>query len=189
MRTSLSPRRKRLSPLMRGMITVISALLCALAPWVRLPGMVLAGVTPNWPLIWVVAWSVNRPAWQGAIAGVALGLVQDGLTQAQPTHAISLALVGVATSRLQKNRYVREDFISVALIVFGMAAIAETVLAVQWTLLMMWMGSSQVFWQSLAGIWRNYQVVTLSSAILSSLWAPAAYVPLNWVWQRPTDRQ
>ncbi|MEO0804288.1 MAG: rod shape-determining protein MreD [Cyanobacteria bacterium J06642_2] len=191
MRISLSPRRRRVpsAPLVRGAATVISALAAALGTWVRLPGMVLAGVTPNWPLMWVVAWSVNRPIWQSAIAGVAVGLVQDGLTQAQPTHAISLALVGIATARLQKNRYVREDFVSVALIVFGMTAIAETILAVQWVLMMMWLENSHVFWESLSGIWQTYQSVTLSSAILSSLWTPLVYVPLNWIWHKPTGAQ
>ncbi|MEO1134693.1 MAG: rod shape-determining protein MreD [Cyanobacteria bacterium J06639_1] len=160
-------------------MTVLSAIACVLGSWVHLPGMVLAGVTVNWPAIWMVAWSVNRPAWQGAIAGVALGLVQDSLTHSQPTHALSLALVGFLTARLHKERFVREDFVSVALIVFGMTAIAETVMALQWTWLLMAQETSQMFWRSLGGIWQNYRAIVLSSAILSSLWTPALSIPLN----------
>ena len=101
--------------------------------WVRLPGMVLAGLTPDWVLIWVVCWSVNRSAGQAIWAGIVLGFLQDALTQPYPTHALGLAIVGLLTARLQKQRFLQEDFISVALIVFGMAVIVETVMAIQWT--------------------------------------------------------
>jgi len=40
---------------------------------------------------------------------------------------------GILTARLQKQRYIQEDFISVALIVFGMAVLAETVTALQFS--------------------------------------------------------
>jgi len=74
--------------------------------------------------------SVKRTLVQGVIAGLALGLLH-GMTSPHPTHALSLALVGILTARLQKQRYIQEDFISVALIVFGMAVLAETVTALQ----------------------------------------------------------
>jgi len=57
----------------------------------RLPGIELLGIAPNWLLIWVVVWSVKRTVVQGAIAGLALGLLQDGMTSPYPTHALSLA--------------------------------------------------------------------------------------------------
>jgi len=69
----------------------------------RLPGIELLGIAPNWLLIWVVVWSVKRTVVQGAIAGLALGLLQDGMTSPHPTHALSLALVGILTARLQKQ--------------------------------------------------------------------------------------
>jgi len=77
---------------------------------------------------------VKRTLVQGAIAGLALGLLRwHDVTH--PTHALSLALVGILTARLQKQRYIQEDFISVALIVFGMAVLAETVTALQFSFL------------------------------------------------------
>jgi rod shape-determining protein MreD len=140
----------------------------------RFPGMELSGIGPNWLLIWVVAWSIKRTAFQGALAGLILGMIQDGMTAPEPTHALSLALVGMLIGRLQKQRYVQEDFISVALIVFGMAVLAETVTALQFSL----QGSGR----SLIEIWTYHQFVALSSAILSSLWAPIIYFPLNRWW-------
>jgi len=141
----------------------------------RLPGMELLGIAPNWLLIWVVAWSLKRTALQGALAGLVLGLIQDGMTSPHPTHVLSLVLVGVLTGRIQKQRYIQEDFISVALIVFGMAVVGETVTAIQYTFI----GD-----RNLAEIWTDHQRIALSSAILSSLWAPVVYYPLNRWWEQ-----
>lgn len=155
-------------------VTVGSVILCLLMSPSRLPGMELAGIGPNWVLIWVVAWSVKRSMWQGALAGLVLGLIQDGMTAHTPTHVLSLMLVGVLTARLRKERYLKEDFISIALIVFAMAVVAETVTAIQYT----FQGD-----RTLVEIWTYHQMIALSSAVLSSLWAPIVYYPLNRWWQ------
>ncbi len=162
-------------PLVNWGVNALSVLLCLMILPTRLPGMELAGIGPNWLLIWVVAWSVKRTMFQGAMAGLVLGLLQDGMTSPFPTHAVSLVLIGALTARLQKQRYIEEDFISVALIVFGMAVLAETVMAIQYSL----QGG-----RSLLEIWTYHQFVALSSAILSSLWAPVVYFPLNRWWER-----
>ena len=156
-------------------VTAASVILCLIVLPARLPGMELLGIAPNWLLIWVVAWSLKRTALQGALAGLVLGLIQDGMTSPHPTHVLSLALVGILTGRIQKERYIQEDFISVALIVFGMAVVGETVTAIQYSLL----GD-----RTLAEIWTDHQRIALSSAILSSLWAPVVYYPLNRWWER-----
>jgi rod shape-determining protein MreD len=156
-------------------VTVGSALLCLLLSPGRIPGMQLAGVGPNWILIWVVAWSIRRSTLQAAIAGFVMGLVQDGMTSPTPTHCIGLVVAGVLTARLRKDRYIQEDFISAALIVFVMAIVVETVTAVQYSL----QGN-----RPLGEIWTYHQFIALSSAILSSLWAPIVSFPLNQWWQR-----
>lgn len=164
-------------------VTVGSVLLCLLILPIRLPGMELLGVAPNWLLIWVVSWSVKRTALQGAIAGLTLGMIQDGMTAPQPTHALSLAIVGLLTARIQKQRYIQEDFVSVALIVFGMAVVAETITALQFSLPGFGIFRNGTF-RTLSEIWLYHQRIALSSAILSSLWAPAVYYPLNRWWER-----
>ena len=158
-----------------AIVIFISALVCLLSLPMRLPGMELLGLGPNWLLIWVVAWSVKRSVFSGAIAGLTLGLIQDGMTAPYPTHTISLACVGILTAFLKKQRYVEEDFISVALIVFGMALVAETVLGLQF----MSVGD-----RNLAEIWTANQRIALTSAIISSLWAPVVYYPLNLWWEK-----
>lgn len=169
----------QLSPWSRHLLNCIvmaaSVMICAMVLPSRLPGMELIGIAPNWFLIWVVAWSVKRSAFQGAIAGLVLGMIQDGMTASEPTHVLGLALVGILTARIQKQRFIQEDFISVALIVFAMAIVGETVTAIQYSL---------VGDRNLADIWLDHQRLALSSAILSSLWAPVLYYPLNRWWEK-----
>ncbi|MBD2726144.1 rod shape-determining protein MreD [Nostoc sp. FACHB-892] len=162
--------------LLGWMVTASSVLLCLLLLPTRLPGMELLGIGPNWLLIWVVAWSVKRTVFAGALAGIVLGLLQDSMTSPNPTHALSLGIVGILTSLLQKQRFIEEDFISIAVIVFVMAVLAETIFGLQLTLI----GDERKF----TDIWTYYQRVALASAILSSLWAPVVYYPLNRWWQR-----
>ena len=156
-------------------VTVGSVLICLMMLPTRLPGMELLGIAPNWLLIWVVSWSVKRTVFQGALAGIVLGLLQDAMTSPNPSHAISLGIVGMITGFMQKQRFIQEDFISIALIVFGMTVLEETIFAS----LLTWMGDRNV-----QDIWTYYQKVALASAILSSLWAPVLYYPLNRWWQQ-----
>lgn len=152
-----------------------SALLCLLLSPTRLPGMELLGIGTNWILIWVVVWSVKRTVFQGMVAGLVMGLIQDGLTGAYPSHVFGLIVVGVLTANLQKQRYIQEDFISIALIVFGMVIIAESITSAQYIIRGI---------RPLGEVWRDYQRLVLSSAILSSLWSPVLYYPLNCWWQK-----
>ncbi len=157
-----------------------SVTLCLLFSLTRLPGMELLGIGTNWILIWVVVWSIKRTAFQGAIAGLVMGLIQDGLTGGYPSHVVSLVLVGVLTARLQKHKYIQEDFISVALIVFAMVIVSETITSIQYIV-----GGIASF----EDIWQDYQQLVLSSAILSSLWAPVLYYPLNSWWGKKSHNK
>ena len=176
--------------LLNWAVIVGSIFLCLLVMPMRLPGIELLGIAPNWLLIWVVVWSVKRTVIQGAITGLALGLLQDSMTSPHPTHVLSLVVVGILTARLQKQRYIQEDFISVALIVCGMAVVAEIVTAIQFSFLLRSAVSTEVSaaW-NLAEIWTYHQQITLCSAILSSLWAPVVYYPLNRWWERGRNEE
>lgn len=155
-------------------MTVLSVLICTCLLPTRLPGMEIGGIGPHWLLIWVVSWSLKRSVLSSVAAGMAIGMVQDAMSEPHPTHMLSLMLVGFLTSKLQKQRFLQEDFISVALVTFGMAVVAETVLAIQFSFLGI---------RTLMDIWKHHQLIALSSAILSSLWAPVLYFPLNLGWR------
>lgn len=176
-----TPRRQ----VVNWVVTVGSVIVCLLLLPMRLPGMELLGITPNWLLIWVVAWSIRRTAIQGAIAGLVLGLIQDGMTSPYPTHALGLMVVGVLSARLQKQRYLQEDFIIVALIVFGMTILAEIIATVQFSFLSYNTAGTDTFTLSkLVEVWQYHKQVALTSAIVSSLWAPIIYYPLNHWWAK-----
>ena len=160
---------------MDWMVIFLTVMLCLIMLPTRLPGMELLGIGPNWLLIWVVAWSVNRSVFSGLLSGIILGLLQDAMTSPDPTHALSLGVVGMLTALMQKQRFIQEDFISIALIVFVMAVVADTIFALQ----LSWAGNRHA-----DSIWTYYQRATLASAILSSLWAPVVYYPLNRWWQQ-----
>ncbi|MEA5579446.1 rod shape-determining protein MreD [Anabaena sp. UHCC 0451] len=183
---SLIPQMKDWQPWVRQVmdwtVTSGSVLLCLLMLPTRLPGMELLGIGPNWVLIWVVAWSVKRSVFLGALAGIILGLLQDAMTAPNPTHAVSLGIVGMLTSLIQKQRFIQEDFISIALIVFGMAILSDTIFALQLSLMSGNCGDYCL--RKVEGIWTYYQRVALASAILSSLWGPVLYYPLNRWWQQ-----
>lgn len=157
-----------------GCIIVGSVLLCAFLQPLRLPGMTLLSAAPNWFLIWVVTWSATRSPLQAVVAGIAVGWVQDGLTAPNPTHALGLAIAGCLVSGFSRFRLLQENFISGALLVFVMAILIEGILALQFLFRGQWAG---------AGLWQHLQEVALASAILSSLWTPILYVPLQAWWE------
>jgi rod shape-determining protein MreD len=170
MKTSLTKLQ-----LLDRVIIVTSVLACCLLLMVRLPGTALLGIGPNWLLMWMTIWSTKRSVFEILVAGITLGLIQDGMSSYLPSHVFSLVLVGILTARLHKQKYFREDFISIALVVFAMAIIAETTMAIQY------------YFQGLRPlneIWMQYQRTAVSSAIISSLWTPIVYLPLNWWWER-----
>ncbi len=150
----------------------ISVLICCFLLLVRIKGMELLGITPNWLLIWLVSWCVNKNLWQSILAAVCLGLIYDGLTGNYPTHILSLMTVAILTANAYQDKYVKENIISTTLIVFGMAIISETITALQY---------SFIHAEMLLNVWLNYQKISLTSAIISSLWTPFIYYPLKYI--------
>ena len=156
-------------------IILSSVTLCSLLLMANFPAIEILGISPNWILILLIVWSVKRPIWQAAIAGISLGLLLDGITVSTPSHILSLVTVGVLTASLNKQKYIGEDLISVTIVAFFMAIIAETIIALQY------------IWEQilpLSQIWQNYQRVVIISALINSLWTPAIYFPLNKYWQK-----
>jgi rod shape-determining protein MreD len=176
---------RKLSPrslaLLKGLVIGGSVLICALLMPTRFPGMELANIAPNWLMMWVVAWSVKRSIWKGLVAGIALGAIQDGLSGSHsPSHVVSLVVVGVLTALLQKQRYIQEEFASIAIITFFMSGIAETITALQYIV----QARTNIADITSSSVWLRYQQVALASAILSSLWMPVLYYPLNSWWEK-----
>lgn len=164
-----------------NILTVINLLfvtasiaVCIILMLVDFPGMELLEVNPNWLLIWVVAWSLNRTPWQGAIAGLIIGCIYDGIVISTPSHILSFVVVGVLTSSLKTQKYLGEDFISVAFVVFFMTLLSEAIFALQYA------GEYSI---GIIDLLQKYQQVAIVSAIITSLWSPAFYYPVN-LWEK-----
>ncbi len=167
-RSSLQNRQ-----LLNGLIIVVSVLLCIFLSLTRLPGMELLGIGPNWLVIWLITWSFKRRVFDAVVAGLTLGLIQDGITSTYPSHVLVLVIIGYLTARIRKQRYAKEHLMSVVLIVFVMTLLAESLMAFQYVVRGI---------LPLEQIWPDYQKIALSSAILSSLWTPILYYPLSRWW-------
>ena len=151
-----------------------SIAICTVLMLVDIPGMELLEVNPNWLLIWVVAWSFDRTIWHGAIAGLIMGLIYDGITLSVPSHVLSFVLVGILTASLKTQKYIGEDFITIAFIVFFMTMFSEAIYAWQY---------GRTHSLGIAATVEKYQQVAIVSAIITSLWSPAFYYPMS-LWQK-----
>ena len=94
-------------------VTFVSVMLCILILPDSAAGNGIAGNWCNWLLIWLVAWSIKRKrtVWGAASMGLVLGFLQDAMTAPDPTHAVSLVVVGVLTVVLQKTWSIPADIV------------------------------------------------------------------------------
>ena len=163
-------------PWLNIFITVSSLLGCSVLLLIRTPGITILNSTPQWLLMWLVAWSIKRDVFNAVLVAIAVGFLHDSLmVTGIPSHIPGFVAVAWLTASWRQQRYLQEDFISLALLVFLMTFIAETVMALQHLILGL---------RPLGAIWLEHQRIALSSAILSSLWAPLICTPLVRWWDQ-----
>jgi rod shape-determining protein MreD len=172
-------------------IIIASIGLCLLLLPTRLPGMEILGVGPSWLVMWTITWSLNRSMWHAATAGIVLGLIQDGMTfpattalGTLPTHILSLTVVGVLTFWLHKRRYLDNTILSVTIAAFMLTIVSEFIIGFQYLLEIAIKQSPEASFDSLNYLWTNQSPIILIAAILSGLWMPILYYPLNFWWQK-----
>ena len=156
------------------LVIVTSLAGCCILSLMSFPGMELFGISPNWLLIWLITWSVRRSIWQAIIAGICVGWIYDALTIANPSHVLSFIVAGAITASLDKDKYLAENFVSVAILVFFMTIVVETIIAIQY------------FWLQIIPfneVLYNYLKIVASSVVITSLWTPLIYIPLNKWWK------
>jgi rod shape-determining protein MreD len=184
-----------LNPLVRNalhiLIVIASVGLCLLLLPSRLPGMEILGTGPSWLVMWTIAWSIHRSMWHAATAGIVLGLIQDGMTfpasatlGTVPTHILSLTTVGVLAFLLHKRRYLNDNFLSVSIAAFMLTLVSEFVTGFQYFLETAIQQSPAASLDSLNYLWTNQSPVIFIAAVLSGLWMPILYYPLNFWWQK-----
>jgi rod shape-determining protein MreD len=184
-----------LHPLVRtglaAAIVIGSAGLCLLLLPTRFPGMEILGVGPSWLVMWTIAWSLRRSLWHATTAGIVLGLIQDTMTFPQsatigtmPTHVLSLTAVGVLTFWLHKHRYLDDTILSVSIAAFLLTIASEAMTGLQYLLQMAIYRSPAASLDSLSYLWNDRLTVVSIAAVLSGLWMPILYYPLQLWWQK-----
>jgi rod shape-determining protein MreD len=189
-----------LPPLVRNglyLLTVVgSASLCLLLLPTRFPGMEILGVGPSWLVMWTITWSLHRSLWHAATAGIVLGLIQDGMTFTTtaplgtvPTHVLSLTSVGVLAFFLHKRRYLDDTVFSASVAAFLLTIVSEFITGLQYLLKMAIDLSPEASIDSLNYLWTNQVPLVLIGAVLSGLWMPILYYPLQLWWQKILDNE
>jgi rod shape-determining protein MreD len=162
----------------------------------RFPGMEILGVGPSWLVMWTITWSLHRSLWHAATAGIVLGLIQDGMTFTStvplgtvPTHVLSLTSVGVLAFFLHKRRYLDDTVFSASVAAFLLTIVSEFVTGLQYLLKLAIDLSAEASIDSLNHLWTNQVPLVLIAAVLSGLWMPILYYPLQLWWQKILDNE
>jgi rod shape-determining protein MreD len=172
-------------------IVIATVGLCLFLLPTRIPGMEILGTGPSWLVMWIIAWSIRRSMWHAATAGIVLGLIQDAMTFPAgatlgtiPTHVLSLTIVGVLAFWLHKRRYLDDTIFSVSIAAFMLTIVSEFVTGLQYMLETAIGQSTEASLDSFNYLWTNQSPVILITAVLSGLWMPILYYPLNFWWQK-----
>jgi rod shape-determining protein MreD len=172
-------------------IVVGSASLCLLLLPTRLSGMEILGVGPSWLVMWTIVWSLHRSIWHAATAGIVLGLIQDAMTFPHPatlgtvpTHVLSLTTVGVLTFWLHKRRYLDDTILLVSIAAFLLTIVSEVITGLQYLAQVAIERSPAASIDSFIHLSSDRSPVIAIAAILSGLWMPILYYPLQLWWQK-----
>nr|WP_199289102.1 rod shape-determining protein MreD [Cyanobium sp. FACHB-13342] len=146
-------------------------------PWLVLasPGpLKLAGVPPAWPVLWLLPWALVDGPLSGALAGVGLGLLLDGLHLGPITEIPALALLGWWWGRLgRKGPPIERSFN------LGLLALLGTAL----------LGASLILQALLLGAWQTAPALHtwLAQTLLTGLLAPLLCSLQLLLWRQQTS--
>ena len=100
----MGPSSKILMPRFQRRKIFISCAL--LAPFLTLAApswFTIAGIGPNWVVLWLLPWALEDGPLSGAVAGLYLGLVLDGITLGEATHIPAFIALGFWWGRLGRR--------------------------------------------------------------------------------------
>jgi rod shape-determining protein MreD len=133
------------------------------------PGFLkIAGVPPSWAVLWLLPWALVDGPGSGAVAGLALGLVLDGLQLGDATQVPVLVLLGWWWGRLGRRGAPIERSFSLGLLaLLGTLALGASLL-LQFRLQGQW---PQAGWH-----------ILLAQSLLTALLAPmiCSLLLLRW---------
>ena len=135
--------------------------------------MELMGFGPNWFVIWLVIWCIDRDLLSTLFAAICLGLIADGLSAPWPSHVVGLVVVAGLVHSLYVHRFWKSDFFITPFIVMLGVLVNDGIMSILFSLkddvsiLYTWQQSPHLFW---------------ISPIISAVWTPAFFWPLRSWW-------
>jgi rod shape-determining protein MreD len=125
----------------------------------------IAGVAPSWAVLWLLPWAlVDGPA-SGAIAGLALGLVLDGLHLGGASELPALVLLGWWWGRIGRRGVPIERSLNLGLL----ALLGSAVLGVSLGLQLHWRGELPLTQAGLHVLIAQSLITGLLAPVLCSL--------------------
>ncbi|MEY3749986.1 MAG: hypothetical protein RLZZ186_405 [Cyanobacteriota bacterium] len=125
----------------------------------------IAGVAPSWAVLWLLPWAlVDGPA-SGAIAGLALGLVLDGLHLGQVSEVPVLMLLGWWWGRIGQRGVPIERSYNLGLL----ALLGSLVLGASVLLQLQWRGQLPLLQAGLHTLLAQSLITGLLAPVLCSL--------------------
>ena len=86
------------------------------------------GVTPCWPVIFLLPFSLNNPPFRAVVAGVSLGIFMDSFTISDVSYIPSLFLLSVVWSTYGLHNKKIELFLNIGLMaIFGTAFVGFSI--------------------------------------------------------------
>ncbi len=117
-----------------------SALLVPLLSLMSPDWLKLSGLGPSWAVLWLLPWALADGRFSGACAGLALGLMLDGLHPGSVTQIPALVLLGWWWGRMGRRAPPIQRSFSLGLLALIGAFLLDLSLMLQWALLA-WSGS------------------------------------------------
>lgn len=129
----------------------------------------LAGVPPSWALLWLLPWALTDGPWSGGVAGLALGLLVDGLHPGPLQSLPGLVVLGAVWGWLGRGKRVSSSVSLALLALLGSLVLAATLMVQQ----QVWKLDDLAAWHSL-----------LAQSLLTGLLAPLVCSSLLALWGR-----
>ncbi len=94
----------------------------------RPPWLSVSGIGPNWSVLWLLPWALEKGQISGAFAGFCLGLILDAIHLDGPTQIPSLIILGFWWGRLGSQGKLIEGIFYLGLLAWiGSVAVAFSI--------------------------------------------------------------